>query len=369
MRIGIDARELCGHTTGVGRYLGGLLAAWAASTDARKHEFVLYAPGPIAFPFDRRRFPTRLVSGAPGTWWEQVRLPAVAKGDHLDVFFAPAYTAPLRLTCPFVVTIHDISFVACPEWFRVREGMRRRWLTRHAAARAQAVVAVSDFTRRELIDRLAVADARIHVIASGIDTVGAHSSLQTPAPSRRPEAPSPNILYVGSVFNRRHVTDLVRAFAPLARRVPEAMLDIVGENRTYPREDLRGTIAAAGLEDRVRLHEYVSDRDLGALYARAGAFAFLSEYEGFGMTPLEALASGVPSVLLDTPVARESCGGAALYVPVNDLPATTRALERLLFEEDTRARLLAAAPAVLERYRWPRAAQQTMAVLEDAALA
>ena len=112
----------------------------------------------------------------------------------------------------------------------------------------------------------------------------------------------------------------------------------------------------------------MTDDELRDLYARARAFAFLSEYEGLGLTPLEALAAGVPPVLLDTPVARESCGDAALYVPPGDLAATTRALQAVLFDESARARLLAAAPAVLARYSWPRAAENTLAVIERASL-
>jgi glycosyltransferase involved in cell wall biosynthesis len=110
----------------------------------------------------------------------------------------------------------------------------------------------------------------------------------------------------------------------------------------------------------------VSDEQLGTLYAEARAFAFLSEYEGLGLTPLEALAAGVPPILLDTPIARESCGDAAIYVPVSDLPATTRALESLLFDETVRQRILGAAPAELAKYSWPRAARETLAVLEAA---
>jgi len=124
------------------------------------------------------------------------------------------------------------------------------------------------------------------------------------------------------------------------------------------------TIAAEQLQAQVRWHEYVSDAQLAALYTGARAFAFLSEYEGLGLTPLEALAAGVPPVLLDTAVARESCGAAAIYVPVGDLPATTRALESLLFDEPARHRILAAAPAELARYDWRLAARETLAVLE-----
>jgi hypothetical protein len=121
MRIGIDARELGGRATGVGRYLGGLLREWSADERSRAHEMVLYSAEPIALPLYARRFATRTIPGPGGTWWEQVQLPRAAASAHLDVWFAPAYTAPLRLAIPTVVAIHDLSFVAHPEWFRLRE--------------------------------------------------------------------------------------------------------------------------------------------------------------------------------------------------------------------------------------------------------
>jgi glycosyltransferase involved in cell wall biosynthesis len=366
MRIGIDARELCGRSTGVGRYLGGLLRAWTADARTRVHEFLLYAPEPMTLSLDSRRFPTRTIAGSGGTWWEQVQLPRATASDHLDVWFAPAYSAPLRIATPIVVAIHDLSFVAHPEWFRIREGARRRWLTRQSADQASAVITISEFSRRELIERLGIAADKIHVVPPGVGT-GEPSRTSPAPPSPSPSSPGRSVLYVGSIFNRRHVTDLIRAFAPIARTHPEVSLDLVGDNRSYPREDLRRTIAAEHLETRVHWYDYVTDEKLAALYAEARAFAFLSEYEGLGLTPLEALAAGVPPVLLDTPVARESCGRAALYVDVGDLPATTRALESLLFDDTDRHRILAAAPAELEKFNWPRAARDTLAVLEGAA--
>ena len=358
MRIGVDARELCGHATGAGRYLGGLLREWATGERAKRHEFLLYAPEPLGVELDARRFPTRLVPGSPGTWWEQVRLPRATAADDLDVFFAPAYTAPLCLRVATVVAIHDLSFAAHPEWFRLREGVRRRFLTRQTAARARTIVTISQFSRRQLIEHLGVREALIHVIPPGV-------ASPTMAPAASGE--EPRVLFVGSVFNRRHVVDLIRAFAPIAWSHPATSLDIVGDNRTYPREDLERSIEAEQLSRRVRWHQYVSDDQLRDLYARARVFAFLSEYEGLGLTPLEALAAGVPPVVGDTPVARESCGEAAVYVPLGNLTATTRALEQALFDEPTRARVLAAAPAALAKYSWPRAAAETLAVIEASA--
>jgi glycosyltransferase involved in cell wall biosynthesis len=357
MRIGIDARELCGRPTGVGRYLHGLLAAWAVSEATAGHEFVLYAhETPTARP-EARRFMTRVVPGHAGVWWEQLTLGAAVARDHVDVFFSPSYTTPLLLDVPTVVAIHDVSFFAHPEWFRLREGLRRRWCTYQSAIRARVVLTISDFSKRELVDRLGLASDRIRVIPPGIETGRVDTDAHRSA----------HVLFVGSIFNRRHVPDLICAFAPVARAHASARLDIVGDNRSHPREDVLATIAREGLTGRARWRAYVTDDELFALYGGARAFAFLSEYEGLGLTPLEALSWGVPPVLLDTPVARESCGDAALYVPPRDRRAVTDALETLLFDEPTRRRLLEASARVLARFDSRESARKTLNAIEHAA--
>jgi glycosyltransferase involved in cell wall biosynthesis len=358
MRIGIDARELCGKPTGVGRYLRALLDRWSASGALDRHAFVLYLHQAPATEIPAS-LSVRLVPGGGGTLWEQFRLAPAANRDRLDVVLAPGYTAAVGLRMPFVVTIHDLSFVAHPEWFTAREGTRRRCLTRWAARHAHVVLTVSDFSRTEIVSRFGVPAERVQVVRHGL----------TPPP--RPAAPQPRrepmVLFAGSIFNRRRLPDLIRAFGTLARRLPDVRLEIVGEDRTHPRQDLAALVLSEGLEGRVSIRSYVSDAALADLYERARCLAFLSEYEGFGLTPLEALARGVPVVLLDTPVARETCGDAALYVNRDEGPGTASALESAMFDEELRSRLLDRAGRVLERYSWDTAAHQTLGALERAA--
>jgi glycosyltransferase involved in cell wall biosynthesis len=168
---------------------------------------------------------------------------------------------------------------------------------------------------------------------------------------------------VGSIFNRRHVPELIQGFALLARRRSGARLTIVGDNRTMPRIDVSGVIASSGVANRVRAREYISDEELASLYADASAFAFLSDYEGFGFTPLEALAVGVPPVVLDTEVAREIYGPSAIYVAQPTPELIAKALETVLTDPSERQRLLGAAPGVLARYSWQECAHRTLQVL------
>jgi glycosyltransferase involved in cell wall biosynthesis len=356
LRIGIDARELLGETTGVGRYLGELVRRWTARKDVATRRFILYCPERLRVPLDERSAETRVVPGGTGTWWEQTSLRKAVRRDRLDVYFAPAYTAPLGLGMPFAVTIHDISFIAHPEWFRPRERLRRRLLTTHAARAARVIFTDSEFSRSEIERRLAVEPQRLRVIPPGVTPPGS----RTPDPGSR----TPIVLFVGSLFNRRRLPDLIAAFARAASTLPDALLVIVGTDRTWPAQDLGAAAEAWGAGGKVRLLSYVDETELRDLYARASVFAFLSEYEGFGLTPLEALTAGVPIVVLDTPVAREVYGPAAEYVQRGDIDATAAALGRFLRSPAAGREQLAHAPAVLARYSWERAAEETLAHIE-----
>ena len=340
MRIAIDAREIHGKPTGVGRYLNEILAAWKGMPEAQAHEIVLFGE-----------------KTGGGTLWEQLRLPGLVRSARADVLFAPAYTGPLRTPSPMVLTIHDVSFAAHPEWFRWREGVRRRTLTRMAAERASRVLTVSEFSKREIVNHLGIDERKIEVIYSGIKALtGARATPREPL-----------VLFVGSVFNRRHIPELVEGFVRLARRNPLARLAIVGDNRTTPHVDIGALGRGRDVSNRIEVRAYANDSELAVLYERASAFAFLSSYEGFGFPPLEALSAGVPTVVLDTPVAREIYGPAAIYVDRLDPDAVEVALEDALFNVFERERVLTAAAAILTRYSWRDCAARVLRALEGAA--
>ena len=371
MHIAVDARELTGRPTGVGTYLAHLLAEWAHLPEAAAHRWSLYVPSSALVPgtksganvggtatWRQAPFAVRQVPGTGGTMWEQGALGAALRRDRPDVLFAPGYTAPLAVRLPIVLTVHDVSYFAHPEWFGSREGFRRRLVTRRAARRARVVLTVSEFSRQQILRRLGIRAERVQVIRHGI---------ARPAAAPPGSARTPTILYVGSILNRRRVPDLIRAFRAVLADVRDARLELVGENRTHPHEDLERLVRELGLEQVVELRSYISDADLEAAYCRARVFAFLSEYEGFGLTPLEAMAHNVPPVVLDTPIAREVYEDAALYVASGDVAGTAAALTRLLGEDEIRDRLLEASSRLLPRYSWPEAARATLAAIERGA--
>jgi glycosyltransferase involved in cell wall biosynthesis len=362
MRVAVDVRELCGRPTGVGRYLNGLLEAWGDNATAQRHHWTLYAHARPAVP-DRWEPHVRVIDGGGGTAWEQVTFPRALSAPRPDVVFAPGYTAPLTVAAPLVLTVHDVSFFAHPEWFGFREGTRRRLLTAWSARRARVVITDSEFSKSEILRHLGIDAAKIKSIPLGVAQPSSH---------REPDTGSrhPVVLYVGSIFERRRVDTLIAAFDLVASQVPHATLEIVGENRTRrPRLDLDALRARTRHADRIHLRSYVDDTTLQSLYQRAAVLAFLSEYEGFGLTPLEALAAGVAPLVLDTPIARETCGEAARYVsPAASVPEVAEAIAGLLTSAPARLRILQRGTPVLSRYDWDLTAGDTLQALEEAAI-
>lgn len=358
MHIAVDARELVGHVTGVGRYLSELLHAWQASGADRRHRFVLYAQAPPAGVPAGFTGEIRVLPGAGGTRWEQWDLQRALAAARPDVLFAPGYTAPLAAPAPIVLVVHDVSFFAHPEWFSWREGLRRRALTAWSARRARLVLAPSAFSAGEIARHLVLDPSRIRVVYHGMRQ-----------PPISPASRQPVVLFVGSLFQRRRIDVLIEAFGRVAARHPEARLEIVGANRTRPPVDFSAQVAALGLDGRIRLRDWVDDAALAALYDEASVFVFLSHYEGFGLTPLEAMARGAVPLVLDTAVSREIYGEAAWRVPEGRALATGVAdgIARLLDDGELRARLRAAAVPVLARYDWADAAARTLRCLEEAA--
>ncbi len=372
MRIAVDARELCGRPTGVGRYLSELLAEWANDPEATRHAWTLYAherPA-IGAPWSDS---IRVLGGSGGSAWEQWTFPRALSRDRPDVLFAPGYTAPLTAPAPTVLTVHDVSFFARPEWFSYREGTRRRLLTAWSARRARVVITDSLFSKSEIVKHIGLPESQRSRDSARhprilVGTVRSRRFRDEGSFVSEPSAREPIVLYVGSVFARRRVDQLIASFDRVVDRVPSARLEIVGENRTVPHVDLEARRREARHADRISIRSYVDEATLQDLYARASAFAFLSEYEGFGLTPLEALSSGIPPVLLDTPIARETCGPAARYVPAANMSdALVGALCDFLSDGASRDAVLQHAPGVLARYQWPAAAAATLHAIEEGA--
>jgi glycosyltransferase involved in cell wall biosynthesis len=301
-----------------------------------------------------------------GLLWQQILLPRAARADGLDVFFAPAYSGPLSLGIPSVLTVHDLSFEALPQDFALVDGMRRRLLSRLSLRASRRVLAVSDFTRREILSRHGDLAGRVEVVLHGAD------DDLPPAPDRDEARRSlgvtgPMLLSVGSILNRRRLPSLLAAAARLRRSLPDLWLEVAGENRTHPRLDIDAIVARLDLEGTVRHSGFVSERELALRYAAADAVVYLSEYEGFGLPVLEGLRRGLPVLTSSRPATGEIFAAAALTVDPADPPGIAEAARRLVVDARLRARLIEEGRRLSARLTWTAAAEKTRRALAAAA--
>jgi glycosyltransferase involved in cell wall biosynthesis len=286
-----------------------------------------------------------------GHAWEQVALPALAAARRAPLVFSPANLAPVAWPRN-VVVIHDAAALRHPEYYARPYVAWQRAVLPRIARRAVHLITVSEFSRTEIVELLRVEPEQITVIPGGVDerfTPGAD-----PAPARAAlNLDRPYVLTVASRIARKNLA----ALEPAAGRLRALGIELVAAGGGRPQ--LRAEGAVGG----VRALGHVPDELLPGLYAGARAFVLPSRYEGFGLTCLEAMASGVPVVAADRAALPEVCGPAAILVNPDDADAVTAGLERATTDEASRARLTSAGSERAARLTWDRAARSVDEVL------
>jgi len=299
---------------------------------------------------------------------EQFQLPRAARAAAIDVLWSPGYTAPLRALCPQAVTIHDTQYRRYPEDLSLSHRLATDALVRGACRAASRILAVSEFTRRE-IEALAPAAAPKIVVTP---EAASPAFARPPDPARaaamraRLGFDGPYILCVAHTYPHKNVATLVRAFALVADAVPHRLV-LVGHPRRGEPEVRRARDELARPDRVTRLAGLEAD-DLSALYHGAAVFAFPSLYEGFGLPVLEALSAGAPVLAARRGAVPEVGGEAVDYVDPPTPEGFADGLRRLAAETpDRRAARAARGRDRAARFTWRATAEATARAIESAA--
>lgn len=381
MRVAFNALFLNQPRNGTGRYVYNLLRSLGRVDGVT--EYLVLSPRPVKHvpetpsTFQWQTAPVGRISrggeNLEKLWWEQRTFPAVAKREDAALMHVPHFAPPLRTQgIPTVVTIHDVINLRLSAYRMSPAAQAYAQLVSRAARNATMIVTVSEYSKRDIIETLGIEAARVRVIGEAPDAQ--HRRVTDP---RRLQAVREKygigerfVLNVGGLDERKNVTGLIGAFAAVYHEMgdPDLQLFIAGDPRRlgasplFP--DWRPLAATFGIAERV-ICAPVDEDDLPALYSACDCFAFASVYEGFGLTPLEAMACGAPVICSDRTSLPEVVGNAGILINPEDTDRFGAALQRVLSSAQLRDNLRARGRARARLFSWDSVAVETSALYAD----
>ena len=376
MRIGIDAQFLTHPQPGGFKTYTENLVTSLAEIDAENEYFLYLDRTPnedLKIP-QKPNFTCRIVAGDyPGIgmpWREQIALPLQVARDRLDLFHSPCQTGPLFLTCPSVVTIHDVIWFFSRKFTTGRPRPLRRnligWYIRsispHVAHRASAIITVSKASKNDIARFLGIPEQKIFVTLEAASSIYCQiDDLQQLNLIRKKFDLSPEfILAIGSADPRKNISMLIEAYALLPHDLRSQHQLVIVWTHNYLEEEINQQITKLGITDLVKFIPRASDDDLILLYNAAALFVFPSLYEGFGLPPLEAIACGTPVLAANNSSLPEILGDAALFVDLKNDAELALKMTELLTNEQVRSDLIRKGFNRVKEFSWKKCASETL---------
>lgn len=366
MRFAVDAHAIGCRLTGNEVYIRNLLNGFRRLDAAA--EFIAYLAVNQAAEWVPRGFRCRRVARNPflrlgcELSWQLRR-------DRPELLHVQ-YTAPLGCPVPVVVSVHDVSFLDHPEFFRFPRLAQLRWTVQRTVRSARRVITVSEFSRRRIARAYGLDPEAITVIPNAASPAFRPVSREAAASFVRARfgVPAPFLLAVGDLQPRKNQLGLIQAFAELVRAYPDLPhhLVLAGKPTWFARR-VRRAARDSGLAHRIHFLGFVSDDELLQLYNACELFVFPSFYEGFGLPVLEAMACGRAVACSNASALPEVADAAAILFDPYSTGEITRALRDLILNPELRARMERLGLQRAACFSWDKAAERTLGVYYEVA--
>jgi glycosyltransferase involved in cell wall biosynthesis len=372
MKIGIDIRTLSFRRGGISQYTYHLLKNLLAIDG--KNSYYLFNYNRSPYDWDHFRGNAReIILRCPQrsgfkTFWENVLVPLAVRKKGIQLWFSPDFTIPRLLRTKSVITIHDLIF---ENFYDIRKNKLAADLSakvEFSVKRCSKIIAVSCFTCGRILERHKLAAAKVHVIPEAADERfhKIHDSEAIRRVLQRYKIDFEYILFVGEISERKNIARLLKAYHVLHRmnKTKNRKLVLAGKV-TADTPKILQEVDHLGLQSHVLLTGYVPNEDLPFIYNAADLFVFPSLYEGFGIPPLEAMASQVPVVASSATSIPEVVGNGAIMFDPYSIEDMVEKIDRVLDENFDRDSLLQKALDQAERFTWENSARKTLALFES----
>jgi len=376
LTIGLDARYIEDEMTGLGRLSLNLIRA-IADLDRTNRYIIFVRPGFSGRIANQSNMEQVKLSFNPVSLGTLIRMPPRQYKGRLDILHVLCPLAPPRPWCPLMITVNDLQPFTTQDFFEhrpllVKAAYRRyyHWLYPIAVRRAARVIAISEATKRSIIELFGTKAEKIAVIHCGRDD----SFSKPPQPKEmervrhRYDLPPDYLLYPGSGRPQKNFPNMLRAFSHISTSNGFRGLRLIISGRECRfKIEIDRTIRALGIEGRVRHIGYVPEEDLRCLYKGARALLYVTRQEGFGFPLIEAMACGTPAITSTDASLPEVAADAALLVAPEDVPGIAAAIERILTDEHLRSDLISKGYHNIKRFSWQKAAAETIEIYHSIA--
>ena len=367
MRIAINASIVDPVPSGLGVYTINVLRELAKLHD----ELVIYTSCPevcgvTSTKFRRISHRVRPSYGRPGhitrMAWIQTSLPFRLLADKISLLFSPLPEGMLFSLIPQIVVVHDLIPLHFPESLP-RQCLYYRYFVPFLLRRSQAIVAVSENTKKDIVAMYGIEPSKVRVVPNGLDASHFRVGIDVSTVKRKYEL-APYLLYVGNILPHKNLRRLLQAFASIAKKVSHKLV-IVGKKDYRYHPALEAEAKALGIEERVFFLDYVPSEELPALYAGAEAFILSSLYEGFGLPVLEAMACGTPVIASRVGALPEVAAAAAVLIDPHDVQGMASAMAAVLGDPTMREAMRQKGLEQAQRFSWERTALLTLDIIRE----
>ncbi len=380
LRIGIDVSRASRENHGIPIYTRSVLAELGKLDTTDQFVLLSYPDSPVAHGFGLQDPELAAIpySGRYIPWvrvfQEQVLYPAAQQRLNLDVMWHPQNHGQFWTPVGYVCTLHDVLPYSRPDLAQDLDTRREQalyWSRVQSAAHADMIITVSEFSRKEIIRLLGVDPSRVVAVQNGIDHTTfrvLRSEVDRARLQTQYGLPERYVLTVGSYGPHKDLATMIRAFKTSDLMRLGYNLVMVGPKDeivyTSDHEGLEEMVRDEGLEGRVLMLPPVPVTDLVGMYNGASMFCITSQFEGFGLTPLEAMACGVPVISSDSSSLPEVCGNAALYAHVGDYLGFAERMNLLATDIELARRMTSLGLMQAAKYDWATTAQKTLDILQ-----
>ena len=382
--IGIDARLYGTRHGGIGRYTEELISNLLQIDQKNQYVFFIYDKKDgeaIAKKAEECKAKVECVH-TPYRWYslkEQLLMPGAIKRAKVDIIHFTHFNVPLLYRDPYVVTIHDLIIhhfpderaTTLPKWLYKIKLLGYKKVTKHAVEKARAIIAPSEFGKRDLLRFYDIHEDKIRVIYEGVSElritnyelrINGKTDNQESKAQLKTKNLLPYLLYVGSFYPHKNIERLIDAFDILrAKYNLDINLALVGIKDYFQQQIKKYITTNYKLQTTNYIfYDYASDDELAVLYQNASLYVFPSLYEGFGLPPLEAMNFGVPVVASHASCIPEILGDAALYFNPQNANDIAEKIHALMSDSTLKTELRANGYEQAKKYSWEQMAREML---------